>query len=117
VKFHGVTRANNSEWRYATLQARVKGQERFTPAEMRANSAASISQLTHLLLEDPSFRTIAANVDSRTLWYTLYDLTAGQVEVDFYLASSLAENGETVEKRSEIFSFAAPRMVCYYPGK
>ena len=104
-----LTLATNSEWRYATLQARVKERERFTPAEMRANSAAvSVSQLTRLLLEDPGFRTIAANVDSRTLWYTLYDLTSGQVEVDFYLASSLTKTGEYLEQRSEIFSFAVP---------
>ena len=101
--------ANNSEWRYATLQARVNDRERFTPAEISANSAAvSISQLTRLLLQNPGFRTIAANVDSRTLWYTLYDLTVGQVEVDFYLASSLTENGEYIEQRSEIFNFAVP---------
>ena len=73
---------------------------------MRANSAAvSVSQLTRLLLEDPEFRTIAASVDSRTLWYTLYDLTSGEVEIDFYLGSSLGEDGEYVEQRSEIFSF------------
>jgi len=107
-----VMRANNSEWRYATLQARVQERERFTPAEMRANSAAvSISQLTRLLLQDPGFRTIAANVDSRTLWYTLYDLTSGQVAVDFYLASSLSESGEYREQRSEIFSFAVPGKI------
>ena len=104
-----LTLATNSEWRYATLQARVQEHERFTPAEMRANSTAvSVSQLTRLLLEDPGFRTIAANVDSRTLWYTLYDLTAGQVQIDFYLASSLSESGEYSEQRSEIFSFTVP---------
>jgi hypothetical protein len=107
-----LTLATNSQWRYATLQARVNDRERFTPAEMRANSAAvSVSHLTRLLLEDPDFRTIAANVDSRTLWYTLYDLTAGQVEIDFYLASSLSESGEYVEQRSEIFRFALPGNV------
>lgn len=104
-----LTLANNSEWRYAKLQERVNSQEYFTPAEMRANSAAvSVSQLTQLLLENPNFRTIAASVDSRTLWYTLYDLTTGQVEVDFYLASSIAETGEYFEQRSEIFSFMTP---------
>ena len=107
-----LTLANNSEWRYATLQARVQERERFTPAEMRANSAAvSISQLTRLLLQDPGFRTIAANVDSRTLWYTLYDLTSGQVQIDFYLASSLSESGEYGEQCSEIFSFAVPGKI------
>jgi hypothetical protein len=107
-----LTLATNSEWRYAMLQTRVKRQERFTPTEIRANSAAvSISRLTELLLADPSFRTIAANVDSRTLWYTLYDLTAGQVEVDFYLSSALTESGEYVERRSKVFSFAAPENV------
>jgi hypothetical protein len=107
-----LTLATNSEWRYATLQARVAEQERFTPAEMRANSAAvSVSQLTRLLLADPDFRTIAASVDARTLWYTLYDLTSGAVEIDFYLASSFSEDGAYVERRSEIFSFVVPEQI------
>lgn len=107
-----LTLANNSEWRYAVLRERVNSQEQFTPAEMRANSAAvSVSQLTQLLLDNPDFRTIAASADSRTLWYTLYDLTTGQIEVDFYLASSLTETGEYIEQRSEIFSFLTPGRI------
>ncbi len=45
---------------------------------------------------------------SKRDFISLHDLTAGQVAVDFYLASSLTESGEYSEQRSEIFSFAVP---------
>jgi len=102
----------NSQWRYATLQQRVAAQERFTPAEMRANSASvGIKQLFHEMKHAPQFRSIAANVNSRTLWYTLYDLTERRIEIDFYLHSRVTDDGDYEEDRSEVFTFQMPAVL------
>ena len=104
-----LTLENNSQWRYATLQARTSAQQKFTVADMRANSAAvGVGQLVQLMQENPLSRSIAANVNSRTLWYTLYDLTTRQVEIDFYLDSEITAEGKYVEERSQVFSFNVP---------
>lgn len=96
----------NSQWRYATLQNRVTEQISYTPQEMRDNSAAvGVKHLFTEMLKAPDFRSIAANVNARTLWYTLYDLTERRVEIDFYLNSRVNDGGEYVEERSEIFTF------------
>ena len=58
------------------------------------------------MLTRPDFASVAANANSRTLRYTLYDLTDRTVEVDFYLDSQLSESHEFHEERSQVFRFA-----------
>ena len=73
---------------------------------MRNNSeSVGVKHLVKEMLKNPDFLSVAANVNSRTLWYTLYDLTAGTIEVDFYLNSDVTTDGEYHEERSEVFRF------------
>lgn len=105
-----LTMENNSQWRYATLQARIKAPRKFTVEDIRSNSAAvGVGQLVKLMQENPLSRSIAANVNSRTLWYTLYDLTERRIEIDFYLDSEITPEGEYKEERSQILSFHVPQ--------
>lgn len=84
---------------------------------MRANSAAvSVGKLVQLMQKDPHSRSIAANVNSRTLWYSLYDLTTRQVEIDFYLDSKISPEGQYIEERSRVFSFQVPYQAESTPG-
>ena len=61
--------------------------------------------MVRALRQEPGLPSIAANVNSRTLWYTLYDLTERRVQVDFYLNSEVGLDGSYHEERSQIFSF------------
>ncbi len=104
-----LTLQTNSLWRYATLQNQVMAQKQHTIDEMRNNSASvGVKHLVAEMLKNPDFLSVAANVNSRTLWYALYDLTAGTVEIDFYLNSHITENGEYQEERSKVFRFQVP---------
>ena len=106
-----LTLQDNSQWRYATLQNRVTAQQEYTIEEMRNNSASvSVKHLVTEMLKEPDFLSVAANVNSRTLWYSLYDLTDRTVKVDFYLNSHVTDTGEYHEERSQIFKFEIPTM-------
>lgn len=101
-----LTLQTNSQWRYATLQNRVSAQQQYTVADMRDNSdSVGVKHLVKEMLKSPDFLSVAANVNSRTLWYSLYDLTDLTVEIDFYLNSHVTEDGEYHEERSQIFKF------------
>lgn len=101
----------NSQWRYATLHNRVNLQDQFTVDEMRENSASvSVKHLIKEMLNSPDFLSIAANVNSRTLWYALYDLTERTVQIDFYLNSNVTASGEYEEVRSSVYEFHVPSV-------
>ncbi len=55
---------------------------------------------------DPAFGSIAANVQARTLWHSLYDQAAGTVEFSFYLGESENADGTLRERRSDYLEFA-----------
>ena len=48
---------------------------------------------------------IVANVDSRTLWHSLYDQHAGTVEFSFYLGEEIGADGTRTEHRSDYITF------------
>ncbi len=101
-----LTLETNSQWRFATLQDRISAQEKHTPESIRAiNAAVGVRQLSQAMKDNPGFRSIAVSMNSRTLWYTLYDLTERRVEIDFYLNSTLNDDGTYQEDRSPIYTF------------
>jgi hypothetical protein len=55
---------------------------------------------------DPAYGSIAANVQSRTLWHSLYDLQAGSAEFSFYLGENVHADGTRTEHRSDYLRFA-----------
>ena len=54
----------------------------------------------------PAFGSITANVQARTLWHSLYDQAAGNVEFSFYLGESENADGTLRERRSDYLEFA-----------
>jgi hypothetical protein len=55
---------------------------------------------------DPAYGSIAANVQSRTLWHSLYDQQAGTAEFSFYLGEEVHADGTRTEHRSDYLRFA-----------
>jgi hypothetical protein len=49
---------------------------------------------------------IAANVQARTLWHSLYDQQAGIVAFSFYLGEETLADGTRAERRSGYLAFA-----------
>lgn len=106
-----LTLQTNSQWRYATLQNRVNLEAKHSVQSIRDNSEhVGVKHLVKEMLKNPDFLSVAANVNSRTLWYALYDLTAGTIEIDFYLNSDVTSDGAYYEERSDIYKFGIPTL-------
>jgi len=106
VEMPELTLATNSHWRYATLESRIAAQATHTPDDIRANNlSVGVRHLSRAMKENPDFRSIAVALNTRTLWYALYDLTARRIEVDFYLNSTANDDGTYNEDRSPIYTF------------
>lgn len=103
-----LTLETNAFWRYQTLAARISEHEGyFTPDELKANNACvNIMKLFEEMGTDPAFGSIAANMQARTLWHSLYDQAAGTVEFNFYLGESEDNDGRSSERRSDYLGFA-----------
>jgi hypothetical protein len=98
---HDFSLGMNAFWRYHKLTELLRQKEgRFTEEVMKANNACvSVEQMFSQLSNDPTERTIAAGILSRTLWHSLYNLEERSVAFDFYLGET--NNGST---RSEFRS-------------
>jgi len=102
-----MTMETNAFWRYLRLADRISEQEDlFTPDDLKANNACvNIMRLFEELGADPTFGSIAANVQARTLWHSLYDQGAGSVEFSFYLGEEVNADGSFAEQRSDFLKF------------
>jgi predicted choloylglycine hydrolase len=98
-----LTLENNSRWRYRTLLDRVAAHRGpFTAADLKAsNACVNISELLKTIEADPTQRSIAAGINSRTLWHSLYDQNARNVEFSFYLGEDAQPGGARTERRSD----------------
>ncbi len=103
-----LTLETNAFWRYQTLTDRISKHEGlFTPDDLKANNACvNIMRLLDEIGADPTFGSIAANVQARTLWHSLYDQQAGTVEFSFYLGEKVHADGTRTERRSDYLAFA-----------
>lgn len=99
-----LTFENNAFWRYRMLLDRISAHKgRFDVDEFKANNACvNIRVLLDTMGADPTQKGIAAGVQSRTLWHSLYDQKARAAEFRFYLG----EDARGVERRSEYLKFA-----------
>ncbi len=66
----------------------------------------SIQRVVEAMRDDGDIRSLAAGLRARTLWYSLYDLEAGTVDIEFYLGEIANEDGTWQERRSEYLHFA-----------
>jgi hypothetical protein len=103
-----LTLETNAFWSYQTLVDRIsKHRGLFTPEELKANNdCVNIMRLFEEMGADPAYGSIAANVQARTLWHSLYDQQAGTVQFSFYLGEEARADGAHVERRSEYLTFA-----------
>ncbi len=99
--------ATESFWRYSTLDEMLHQHNGgWSEDTMKAASACvSVQQMFERLGASPANRSIPANMLSRTLWHSLYNVEQGTVAVDFYLGET--SNGDTTnEIRSGYYEFA-----------
>jgi hypothetical protein len=103
-----LTLETNAFWRYQTLTDRIsEHRDLFTPADLKANNACvNIMGLLEKIGADPTYGSIAANVQARTSWHSLYDQQAGTVEFSFYLGENIHADGTRTERRSDYLTFA-----------
>jgi len=103
-----LTLETNAFWRYQKLANRISEHNGlFTPDDLKANNdCVNVMKLFEEMETDPSFGSIAANVQSRTLWHSLYDQAAGSVEFRFHLGEVVNADGTLSEKRSDYLKFA-----------
>lgn len=102
-----LTPATNAFWRYRTLMDRIAGNRRpFTPEDLKANNACvNIRRLLDIVGGDQDVESVAAGIQSRTLWHSLYDLDGLSVEISFYLGESKQADSTYIERRSEYLTF------------
>ena len=102
-----LTLENNAFWRYRVLAERIAGHRGgFTAEEMKAtNACVSIAKLIETMRADPVQKPIAKGVTGRTVWHSLYDQQARNVEVSFYLGEEVEADGSLRERRSDYMTF------------
>jgi hypothetical protein len=103
-----LTLETNAFWRYQTLTDRIaQRQAPFTVDDMKAdNACVNIMELLDTVAADPAAGSVAAGIQARTLWHSLYDQRAGTVEISFYLGDEVHADGTRTEQRSDYLSFA-----------
>ena len=106
-----LTLETNAFWRYQTLVDRItKHQSLFSADDLKAtNACVNIDKLLKVIGGDPTQKSVAAGVLSRTLWHSLYDQHAGRVEFSFYLGEQVHADGTPTERRSDYLAFALSR--------
>lgn len=107
-----LTFDTNAFWRYETLLDRIsQNQQRFTADDLKNNNACvNILTMLGIMSSNPTQKGIAAGVDSRTLWHSLYDQKNGTAEFSFYLGEEMLE-GKRTERRSDYLKFALEQEV------
>lgn len=102
-----LTLETNAFWRYLKLRDQISAHPGlFTAQEMKDNnSCVNIIQLVEEMRLSPASHSIAAGIQSRTLWHALYDQLAGGVEFSFYLGEQALADGRRLERRSEYLGF------------
>jgi hypothetical protein len=107
-----LTFATNAFWRYRTLLERIASHRgRFTADDLKTNNACvNILGMLETMSTDPTQKGIAASLDSRTLWHSLYDQKAGTAEFSFYLGEEMLD-GKRKEHRSDYIKFALEQRV------
>jgi hypothetical protein len=102
-----LTLETNAFWRYQKILERISEHEGlFAKDEIKENNAGvDIFKLLQILKSDPKQSSIAAGVDSRTLWHSLYNQNEKTAEFSFYLGEDEGANGVPKERRSKYFKF------------
>ena len=102
-----LTPETNAFWRYRTLVERIaRHVGPFTPDDLKASSACvNIRSLLDTIGSDAAGRSVAAGIQSRTLWHSLYDQHARTADFSFYLGEDLQPDGTRTERRSEYLRF------------
>jgi hypothetical protein len=102
-----LTLETNAFWRYQQLADSISNHEgRFTAEDLKSNNACvNVMKLFEEMGSDPALASIAASVQARTLWHSLYDQGAGSVEFSFYLGEEIGAGGIPVERRSDYIKF------------
>ena len=102
-----LKRETNAFWRYQKLGDRIsEHNDLFTPNDLKSNNACvNIMKLFEEMGVDPAHGSIAANVQSRTLWHSLYDQQAGTAEFSFYLSDTVGADGTRTDHRSDYLTF------------
>lgn len=103
-----LTLENNAFWRYRTLTDLIaRRHDPFTPEDLKSNNACvNILEMLEEVSAGSGDGSIAANVQSRTLWHALYDQQAGIAEFSFYLGEEANSDGTRTERRSDYLKFA-----------
>jgi hypothetical protein len=98
---------NNAFWRYATLTRRIaEHPEPFTAVDFRANSACvNVQRVLAAMDGGQAGKSVAADVQARTLWHSLYDQHAKTVEFSSYLGDVEHADGTRTEHRSDYLKF------------
>ena len=102
-----LTYETNAFWRYRTLAGLIAQHERPFTLEDLKHTNACVNVRTMLdRMSQGSPRSIAANVQARTLWHSIYDQQARTVQVSFYLRDQADADAGRGEVRSEYLEFA-----------
>lgn len=103
----GLSLETNAFWRYRTLADRIDGRKgAFTTEDLKINNASvNISRMLDVMRSDPGSLSIAANLQARTLWHSLYDQDHRTVETSFYLGEETWPDGTRHERRSDYIAF------------
>jgi hypothetical protein len=98
---------NNAFWRYARLAQRIAARHKpLTTEDLKANNACvNIQQLLTEMGAGSDGKSAAADVQSRTLWHSLYDQQAKTAEFSFYLGDVVHSDGSRTERRSDYLKF------------
>ncbi len=99
--------ATESFWRYSTLEEMLHQRDGgwSKDAMKSANACVSVRKMLERLGADPANNSIPANMLSRTLWHSLYNVEQRTVAVDFYLGET-GDGDTTKEIRSGYYEFA-----------
>lgn len=102
-----LTIENNAFWRHATLSQRIAEHHApFTTEDLKANNACvNVQTLLAEMSSGQAAKNLAANVQARTLWHSLYDQHAKTVEFSFYLGDVVHADGTRTERRSDYLKF------------
>ncbi len=102
-----LTLETNALWRYQEMARRLGRQAGPLTRDdlVETNACVNVRRMLENLAAEPQGLGVAAAVDARTLWHSLYDQAGRSVEISFYLGESPDANGRVVERRSEYLSF------------
>lgn len=102
-----LTIENNAFWRYSTIAQRIaEHRGPFTREDIVGNNACvNIQKLLAEVGTGHGGKSVAANVQARMLWHSLYNQHMKTVEFSFYLGDVVHADGTRTERRSDYLKF------------